>query len=67
MPGPGRPPNPPPREFYVVCWKCRARIFFETTSPWPFKNERFSCPVCGAVFIIRRTPRPKKAARRENA
>lgn len=67
MTGPGRPPNPPPREFYVRCPKCQGKVFLVMTTDRYLMNEDLICLACGAPFVIRKSKRRPKAARSTNA
>lgn len=67
MIGPGRQPSPPPKEFQVQCWKCRARIFLVMDTDRPLMGEDLVCPACGAPFIIRKRRPAVRAARSQDA
>lgn len=63
MPGPGRPPNPPPPEFYVECQKCGAKIYFAAAGAQVKPTDEHTCPSCGFQFrILRRRPPTRKKA-----
>jgi transcriptional regulator with XRE-family HTH domain len=41
-----------PREFYVLCWKCRSRIYLAATGERTLMHEQLTCPACGAPFDV---------------
>ena len=59
--GMGEPYCPPPpkekrinypRNFSVACWKCKGRIYLETSRERQLRGDDLTCPACGAVFEV---------------
>lgn len=67
MPWPGRPPNPPPREFYVFCWRCQQKIFLAMGTERPLTGEDLTCLACSAHFVIRKRKPAAKPKRKADA
>lgn len=48
-----------PRSFFVLCWKCRARVYLQTEQSRPLMGSEMKCPTCGAPFEIKPGSRVK--------
>ena len=46
-----------PRAFYVLCWKCRSRIYLAADGERSLMHEQLTCPACGAPFDVAEAPR----------
>jgi len=47
-----RPLQGNPREFYVLCWKCRTRSCLKMEASRRLQREDPVCPSCGAVLKV---------------
>jgi Zn finger protein HypA/HybF involved in hydrogenase expression len=42
-----------PKIFYVLCWKCRGRVYLQMDRSLALTEEDTKCPACGAQFVLK--------------